>query len=404
MSTPQLRAQFPALTQMLGDYPLVYLDTAATSQKPQRVLEAMARFYREDCANVHRAAHQLSARATQAYEAVRDALQHFIHAARREEIIFTHGTTEAINLLAWGLGERFGRDDLILVDSCAHHANLLPWQQLAKRSGARLEPIPLDKDLRLDKAAFGLLLQQKPKLVALSHVSNVLGTVNDIAGLCQDIRAAGAISVVDGAQAVAHLPLDMQQLGCDFYAFSGHKMYGPSGIGVLWGRYELLDTLEPLLTGGEMIKTVSFQDSTFGDLPNRLEAGTPPIAEVIGLGEAIAFLEQQDRQALALAEQKLLNELQQGLSTIAGVELYAAHGDNLGAVAFNLKGEHHQDVGILLDQQGIAVRCGHHCAMPLMSLMGIKGCCRASVGIYTDEQDIKRFLDALKASAELLGY
>ncbi|MCH4294837.1 cysteine desulfurase [Shewanella sp. 3B26] len=415
MDISSLRAQFPALDQQLAEYPLVYLDTAATSQKPRQVLDAMAQFLATDNANVHRAAHTLSARATARYEAVRDKLQTFINASQREEIIFTHGTTEAINLVAHGLTAQFGRGDIILVDSAAHHANLVPWQELAKRSGAEVMPIPLSADLRLDEAAFDGLLTENVKLVALSHISNVLGTVNDVKALCAKARAKGALTLVDGAQAVAHRAVDVMDIGCDFYVFSGHKMYGPDGVGVLFGRFEALDSLTPLLTGGEMIKTVSFDGTHFGELPNRLEAGTPPIASVIGLGAAIDFLSSLDRTALERHEQQLMSLLTQGLASIPAVKLYgtgtetfaseaqAPEASNSGAVAFNLGDEHHQDVGILLDKYGIAVRCGHHCAMPLMAIMGVKGCCRASIGLYTSKDDIDRFIAALKDCAELLG-
>lgn len=415
MDISSLRAQFPALDQQLAEYPLVYLDTAATSQKPRQVLDAMAQFLATDNANVHRAAHTLSARATARYEAVRDKLQTFINASQREEIIFTHGTTEAINLVAHGLTAQFGPGDIILVDSAAHHANLVPWQELAKRSGAVVKPIPLTKELRLDEAAFDGLLTENVKLVALSHISNVLGTVNDVKALCAKARAKGALTLADGAQAVAHRAVDVMDIGCDFYVFSGHKMYGPDGVGVLFGRFEALDSLTPLLTGGEMIKTVSFDGTHFGELPNRLEAGTPPIASVIGFGAAIDFLSSLDRTALERHEQQLMSQLTQGLASIPAVKLYgtatetfaseaqAPEASNSGAVAFNLGDEHHQDVGILLDKYGIAVRCGHHCAMPLMTIIGVKGCCRASIGLYTSKDDIDHFIAALKDCAELLG-
>lgn len=387
---------------MLGDYPLCYLDTAATSQKPQSVLDAMAQYYLNDNANVHRAAHQLSARATSSYEKVRDELQGFINAKCREEIIFTHGTTESINLVAYGLTPQIAAGDLILIDTAAHHANIVPWQELAKRTGAIIKPIPLDRDGRLDRHAYQALLALKPKVVALCHVSNALGTVNPVVELVQQAKAQGAITLVDGAQAVAHLSLDMAAIDCDFYVFSGHKMYGPTGIGVLYGRFDKLETLTPLLTGGEMIKRVSFDGTEFGSLPNRLEAGTPPISEVIGLGAAIRFLQQHLTPEVQAHEAELLQYLQQQLRALGDVHLYAAHSDNLGAVAFNLGDEHHQDVGILLDQQGVAVRCGHHCAMPLMQSLNLKGCCRASIGIYTNKADIDRFIAALASVKELL--
>ncbi|QYJ94513.1 cysteine desulfurase [Shewanella spartinae] len=402
MEFSQLRSQFPALTQSLGDYPLVYLDTAATSQKPQGVIDAMGRYYQADNANVHRAAHQLSARATSQYEAVRDKVKAFIKADRREEIIFTHGTTEGINLVALGLASQLKAGDLILLDSAAHHANIVPWQMLAKQTGAEIVPIPLTDEARLDQEAYRQLLARKPSVVALSHVSNVLGTVNPVKEMIAQAKAVGALTLIDGAQAIAHLEVDMQALDCDFYLFSGHKMYGPTGIGILYGRYAALDKLEPLLTGGEMIKQVSFEGTTFNILPNRLEAGTPPIAEVIGLGAAIDFIQSLPRAELRAHEQALLNRLQDELRALGGISLYGAHQDNIGAVAFNLTGEHHQDVGILLDQQGIAVRCGHHCAMPLMQTLGLSGCCRASLGVYSNDEDVDRFIQALKSVKELL--
>lgn len=397
-----IRSQFPALNQMLDGYPLCYLDTAATSQKPQMVLDAMAQFYANDNANVHRAAHQLSARSTLSYENVRDQLQQFLKAKRREEIIFTHGTTESINLVAFGLTPQLNAGDVILIDAAAHHANIVPWQELAKRTGAIIKPIPLCQDCRLDINAYKTLLELKPKIVALCHVSNALGTVNPVAQLVQLAKKQGAITLVDGAQAVAHLTLDVTEIDCDFYVFSGHKMYGPTGVGVLYGRFDALDNLAPLLTGGEMIKRVSFEATEFGNLPNRLEAGTPPIAEVIGLGAAITFLQTELMPQVQVYEAELINYLQSQLRALGEVHLYGAFDDNIGVVAFNLANEHHQDVGILLDQQGVAVRCGHHCAMPLMQSLNLKGCCRASIGIYTNKDDIDRFIAALASVKDLL--
>ncbi|WP_394148503.1 cysteine desulfurase [Shewanella atlantica] len=402
MDLTQLRAQFPTLEQTLEGYPLCYLDTAATSQKPKRVLDAMAQYYEKDNANVHRAAHQLSSRATSQYEAVRDTLRRFINAGRREEVIFTHGTTEAINMVAFGLTPQINKGDLILIDTAAHHANIVPWQQLANRTGAIVKPIPLTDDCRLDELAYDALLQKKPAIVALSHVSNALGTLNPVNSLVNRAKQAGALTLVDGAQAIAHLAVDVKEIDCDFYVFSAHKMYGPTGLGVLYGRYEILDTLAPLMTGGEMIKTVSFEATEFNILPNRLEAGTPPIAEVIGLGEAVAFIDELPRDQTCRQESELIRYLQARLEQLGDITLYGAHRDNVGAVAFNLAGEHHQDVGILLDQQGIAVRCGHHCAMPLMQSLQIKGCCRASVGVYTSKDDIDKFIDALTSVKEML--
>ncbi|MCL1127017.1 cysteine desulfurase [Shewanella surugensis] len=402
MDFTPVRTQFPTLTQTFNGYPLCYLDTAATSHKPQRVLNAMTQFYLKNNANVHRAAHQLSSQATRQYEAVRDQVMDFIGAQHREEVIFTHGTTEAINMVAHGLTQYIDSGELILVDSLAHHANIVPWQVLAKQTGAIIKPIPLTKEGRLDLLAYDALLKQKPTIVALSHVSNALGILNPIETLVAKAKAVNAITLVDGAQAVAHMNINVQQIDCDFYAFSGHKMYGPTGVGILYGRLEILDSLNPLITGGEMIKSVTFEKTVYNTLPNRLEAGTPPIAEVIGLGEAIAFLNDIPAIEKIYHEKELLQYLQDQLKAIEGIILYGAHPDNIGAVAFNLHNEHHQDVGVLLDQQAIAIRCGHHCAMPLMQTLNIKGCCRASIGIYTNKQDIDCFMTALNNVITLL--
>lgn len=398
-----LREQFPILKQSFDGYPLCYLDTAATSQKPLQVIQAMQDYYLEFNANVHRAAHHLSSKATREYEAVRTNIAQFINAKQSAEIVFTSGATQSINMLAFGLTEQFNTDDVIVIDSAAHHANIVPWQQLAKKTGAKIIPIPLDKQLRLDVQAYEQLLQtHKVKLVALNHVSNVLGIINPIKELIAVAKQHHALTLIDGSQAIAHLSIDVQQLNCDFYVFSGHKMYGPTGIGILYGRYQELNKLAPMLTGGEMIKSVSFTGTTFGELPNKLEAGTPPIAEVIGLGAAINFISQLDAYYFK-QEQELLNYLQNALTHIPQITLYGAHQDNIATLAFNIKGEHHQDIGILLDQQGIAIRCGHHCAQPLMQALDIKGCCRASIGIYNNQSDIDQFITALKAAIELLN-
>lgn len=399
-----IRAQFPTLNQVLDEHSLCYLDSAATSQKPQMVLDAMAHYYQFDNANVHRAAHQLSARATVHYEHVRDQIQTFIKAQKRQEIIFTQGTTASINMVAHGVTHLFNQDDVILVDSAAHHANIVPWQALAQRTGAKVIPIGLDKFGHLDEFDFNDKLKLNPKLVALSHISNALGSVNDVKTLVAYAQDRGAMVLIDGAQAVAHIEVDVSDINCDFYVFSGHKMYAPTGIGVLYGKEDKLNMLTPMLTGGEMIKTVSFDGTTYGELPNRLEAGTPPIAEVIGLGAAVSFLQSFDRSQAKSHEQQLMSYLQQQLSELGDITLYGVHPDklNVGSVAFNLGNEHHQDVGILLDQQGVAVRCGHHCAMPLMQALNLKGCCRASIGIYTTKADIDQFIAALTQVKDLL--
>ncbi|WP_163934301.1 aminotransferase class V-fold PLP-dependent enzyme [Paraferrimonas sp. SM1919] len=401
MSIDTLWQQFPALLQSVGDHPLTYLDSAASTQKPQSVLDAMQGFYQKDYANVHRAAHSLSSRATFAYEAVRDKLIKFVGADSRQQIIFSHGTTSSINMVAHGLTPQINKGDRILVDTASHHANLVPWQALAKRTGAVIEPIAIDEYCRIDldkfaKQVFGA------KVVACAHVSNAIGAINPVQQICQLARAAGAISMVDGAQAISHLTIDIKAIGCDFYAFSGHKMYGPTGIGVLTGKLAALESLDPMLTGGEMIKSVSFTGTEYGPLPNRLEAGTPPIAEVIGLGAAIDFMHSFDSTAALSHERNLLAKTYQALSENDRIEIYGYHPEHIGVLAFNIKGEHHQDVATLLDQQGVAIRAGHHCAMPLMQHLGIKGSCRLSFAAYSKPQDVDAFLRALDEVLELL--
>ncbi|MGB0892805.1 MAG: cysteine desulfurase [Parashewanella sp.] len=406
VSTPladRVKRQFPVFETASNAQPFCYLDTAATSQKPLSVIEVVDNYYRNQNANVHRAAHRLSAEATFAYEGVRDKIKAFINAAQREEVIFTHGTTEAINMLAFGLAKQFNTGDVILVDTAAHHANLVPWQQLAKRTGAIIKPIPLDDSFRIDIQAYKTLLELSPKLVTVSHVTNALGTLNPVSELITLAKNSGALTVIDGAQAVAHIKVDVTALNCDYYVFSGHKMYAPTGVGILYGKKHALEQLTPMLTGGEMIKTVTFEQTEFTSLPNRLEAGTPPIASVIGLGAAIDFMQQYLTEAHQQQEQELLNYLQHSLQQLAGIEVYAAHADNHAVVAFNIEGEHHQDIGTLLDQQGIAIRCGHHCAMPLMQHMNLKGCCRVSIGMYTTKADIDFFIEGLIQVQELLS-
>ncbi|MBM7072322.1 cysteine desulfurase [Shewanella sp. 202IG2-18] len=397
-----LRPQFPTLKVEFDGTPLCYLDTAATSQKPASVIGAINNYYQTKNSNVHRAAHQLSSLATIEYEAVRQKIADLISANKSEEVIFTHGCTESINMVAAGLDPQIKEGDVILIDSAAHHANIVPWQQLANRTGAVIKPIPLTDNFQFDFKAYRSLLECEPKLVAITHVTNALGTLNPVSEIVKLAKAAGAITLVDGAQAIAHLDINVQEIDCDFYTFSGHKMYGPTGVGILYGKYDALDALLPLLTGGEMIKTVSFEETTFGKLPNKLEAGTPPIAEVFGLGAAVDFIKLHLTQAHQQQERVLLNYLTDKLSELTDIEVYAQSEQNVGVVAFNVKGEHHQDIGMLLDQQGIAIRCGHHCAMPLMDLMHIKGCCRVSVGIYSTQADVDTFIDALQQALELL--
>lgn len=392
----RLRGQFPALAQEVNGHPLVYLDNAATTQKPQAVLDAINHYYRTDNANVHRAAHALSGRATRAFEDARETVARFINAPRSHEVIWTRGTTEAINLVAqsWGMSELRAGDEIVL-STLEHHANIVPWQLVAQRTGAVIRVIPLDERGDLDMAAYLALLGPRTRLVSVAHVSNALGTVNPVKEMVAAAKAVGALSLIDGAQAVAHLVVDVQAIGCDFYAFSGHKLYGPTGIGVLWGRTELLERMPPWQAGGEMIDKVSFSGTTFNTLPFKFEAGTPHIAGAIGLAAAIGFVMEQDRDSLASHEAALTDYLVAGLQQVPGLRLVGEPGQRAGAISFLLEDIHPQDAATLLDMQGIALRVGHHCAMPLMESLGIGGTMRASLACYNNRDDVDALLAAL---------
>ena len=398
-----VRAQFPALQQRVNDQPLIYLDNAATTQKPLAVLQAMDEYYRRDNANVHRAAHTLSSRATAAFEAARERVRAFLHARHSSEIIWTRGTTEAINLVAYSWGQSNLRPgDESLLSTLEHHANIVPWQQVAARTGAELRVIPLTTSGDLDLAAFHALLSPRTRLLAIAQVSNALGTVNPVAELIAAAQTVGAVTLVDGAQAVGHLPIDVQFLGCDFYAFSGHKLYGPTGIGVLYGRAELLEQMPPWQTGGEMIQKVSFSGTRFNPPPFRFEAGTPPIAEAIGLAAALDFLAALP-EGWRRHEAALLQRLLDGLQQLPFIERVGTPSQQVGVVSLRLGDIHPQDAGELLDQMGIAVRVGHHCAMPLMESLGLDGTLRISLALYNSEAEVDALLAALARLPEFLG-
>jgi len=392
----QVRQDFPIFHR--GDpHPLVYLDSAATSQKPIQVIEAEARFYREWNANVRRGIYHLAYEATQRYEEARARLAEFI-GAKPDEVIFTRGTTEALNLAAFCLGEtRIQRGDRILVTEMEHHANLLPWQLLAQRKGAELLAVGIDSQGRLDLEDFREKLNAKTKVVALAHVSNVLGTINPVAEVAEAAHKVGAVVVVDAAQSVPHMPVKVADLGCDILAFSGHKMLGPTGIGVLWAKTALLEEFPPFLVGGEMIREVWIDRATWADPPAKFEAGTPPIAQAIGLAAAVDYL-----QALGMSEvwahgRELTGLALEGLLRREFVEVYGPKSqDERGAlVAFNLKGLHPHDVATLLDQEGICIRAGHHCAQPLHRRLGIPASCRVSFYVYNTKEEVELFLSAL---------
>ena len=390
-----LRGEFPILHQTVNGKPLMYLDNAATTQKPRAVIDAVSAYYERVNSNVHRGAHYLSDTATAEFEAARATVAAFLNAAR-EEIIWTKGTTEGINLVAQSYGrERLQPGDEVLITALEHHANIVPWQQACERTGATLKVVPLNEDGSVDEQAYFDLLGERTRIVALSHVSNSLGTVNPLARWLKAARDAGAVTLVDGAQAVAHFPVDVQQLGCDFYACSGHKLFGPTGIGALYGRRELLDAMPPYQTGGEMIETVSFEKSTWNELPYKFEPGTPNIAGVIGLGAAVRWLDRQDRTALAMHEDALLASATEQAEAFDGLKIIGHAATKVGVLSFLLDGAHPADVGTLLDQQGVAVRTGHHCCMPLMDRLGIPGTTRASFSIYNTLEEVDQLFQAL---------
>jgi cysteine desulfurase/selenocysteine lyase len=393
------RGDFPILDRIVNGHRLVYLDSAASSQKPRTVIEAMTRYYETSHANVHRSIHTLGEEATSLYEAARDRVQRFIGAGSREEVVFTRGTTDGINLVADALGRTLGPGDEILITELEHHSNIIPWQMAARGRGVTVRAVPVGADGMLDLDAFGRLLGPRTRVVAFAHVSNVLGTITPVAQMCARARSVGAITVLDGAQAAPHLLLDMSALGCDFYAFSSHKMLGPTGIGVLWGRLAALEALEPTRGGGEMIKEVWIDRARWNDLPWRFEPGTPPIAEAVGLTAAVEYLEKLGMEHVAEHERALARQAVELLQVVPGVTVYgpSAAIDRGAVVAFSVAGLHPHDVAALLDQEGIAVRAGHHCAQPLMDRYGITGTARASFSVYSSSEDVSLLAHAVAA-------
>jgi cysteine desulfurase/selenocysteine lyase len=391
------RPDFPILRRVVNGHPLVYLDSAASSQKPASVIEAIARYYERSHANVHRSIHTLGEEATELYEAARDAVRGFIGARAREEVIFTRGTTEGVNLVAQAIGRTLKPGDEILVTEMEHHSNLIPWQMACRDRGARLVAVPVLDGAHLDMAAFDRLLSPRTRVAAFTHVSNVLGTINPVALMAEKAHDAGALVLVDGAQAAPHLPLDLAALGADFYVFSGHKMLGPTGIGVLYGRREVLDRLEPAWGGGEMIKEVWIDHAQWNDLPWRFEPGTPPIAGAVGLHAAVEYLDKLGMARVSAHEQALTAQCLDALTAIPGVTVYGPRNPEIkgAVVAFNVAGVHPHDGAALLDQRGIAVRAGHHCAQPLMKRLGIVGTLRASFSVYNTAADVERLAAAL---------
>ncbi|RAS87505.1 cysteine desulfurase [Priestia endophytica] len=400
MNIHDIREQFPILHQEVNGNPLVYLDSAATSQKPLKVIEAVDKYYREYNSNVHRGVHTLGTRATDGYEGAREKVRKFINASSTEEVIFTRGTTTALNTIAASYGrENVGEGDEIVITYMEHHSNIIPWQQVAKATGATLKYIPLTDDGSLDLEEVRNTVTSNTKIVAIMHVSNVLGTINPVKEIARIAHENEAVMVVDGAQSAPHMKVDVQDLDCDFYAFSGHKMGGPTGIGVLYGKKALLEKMEPVEFGGEMIDFVNLYDSTWKELPWKFEGGTPIIAGAIGLGAAIDFLEDVGLDNIAAHEHKLAQYALEKLSTVEGITIYGPK-ERAGVVTFNLDEVHPHDVATVLDADGIAVRAGHHCAQPLMKYLNVSATARASFYLYNTEEEIDHFVSSLIKTKE----
>ena len=392
-----LRRDFPILERTVHGHPLVYLDNAASSQKPRQVVEAMVAYYYTHHANVHRGAHTLSVEATDAYEAARESVARFLHAPEARSVVFTRNTTEALNLFvsSWG-GSHLSAGDEVVVTVAEHHANLVPWHFLKRERGIVIKAVGLTDDHRVDLAALEAALGERTRVVATFHMSNVLGTINPLRRMADLAHGAGALFVVDGAQGAPHLPVDVQAIDCDVYALSGHKMLGPTGVGALWARAEILESMPPFLGGGEMIRKVTIDDSSYAGIPARFEAGTPPVAEAVGLAAAIDYLEGVGMEAVAEHDLALARYALERLDGLEGVELYGPRGEDRGGiVTFNIDGVHPHDVATALDADGIAIRSGHHCAQPLGRVLDASASARASFYLYTTEDEVDRFVDAV---------
>ena len=397
------RADFPILNETVHGRPLVYLDNAATSQKPQQVLDAIVEAYSRWNSNIHRGVHHLSQVATSKHEGARQAVADFINARSADEIVFTKGTTDSLNALAFSFGEAFIHEgDEIIISGLEHHSNIVPWQMLCERKKAVLRHIPLKDDLTLDMEAFKSMLSAKTKLVSIAHVSNVLGTIQPIEEIIRMAHENGALVCIDGAQSVPHMQVDVQALDCDFLAFSGHKMYGPTGIGVLYGKRKWLNQLPPHEGGGEMIEHVNWDHTTFNELPYKFEAGTPNFVGSYALQKAIEYMQSIGMEAIEAHEQALTAYCEEQLNTIHDVCIYAAGQPKAGVISFNIGNIHPFDVGTLLDQQGVAVRTGHHCAEPLIRHLGVPGTVRVSFGLYNDKNDVDAFIAALQKAQIML--
>ncbi len=400
----RIRKDFPILDQMVYNKPLIYFDSAASSQKPLQVLKKEEQLHLEYYGNIHRGAHFLADRATVDYEEVRDQVAGFIHAGSREEIIFTKGTTESINLVAFSFGEAFiSEGDEIIVSEMEHHANIVPWQMMAERKGAKVVMLPFADDGRLMIEDLDVLINERTKLIAVAHVSNTLGTINPVKAIIEKAHQSGIKVLVDGAQAIKHIPVDVQAMDADFYVFSAHKMYGPNGVGVLYGKKELLDRMPPYQGGGEMISEVSFKKTTYNELPYKFEAGTPHITGVIAFGEAIRYLLEMGVEEVAAYEHRLLEYATQKLLEIPGMIIYGTQPEKSGVITFNIEGIHSFDLGTMLDKMGIAARTGRLCADPVMQHYNVPGTVRISFAVYNTVEEIDHFIEALKKLVVMLG-
>jgi cysteine desulfurase/selenocysteine lyase len=399
-----IRADFPILQEKSHGQPLVYVDNTATTQKPWQVIQAISQYYATTNANVHRGVYDLAERATQVYEAARQTVQHFIHAKKAEEIVFVHGTTEAINLVAHCYGlTHIKAGDEILISQMEHHSNWVPWQNVCEKTGAHLKIIPLNAFGEIDQEAFIKLLNPRVKLLAISHVSNVLGTINPIAAMIQKAHALDIPVLIDGAQGVPHMPIDVQALDCDFYVFSGHKMYAPMGIGVLYAKEKWLEKMPPYQTGGGMIEQVSLAKTTYQKLSAKFEAGTPNVADAVGLSAAIQYMQKIGVAKIAAYEKQLLQIAEQQFNTIEGLQIVGKAREKAAVISFVMRQAHPHDVATILDSEGIAARAGHHCAMPLMTYLGLSATLRISFGIYNTLEEIERVMRALRKVKQIFG-
>jgi len=404
LDVARIRDDFPILKQQVCGRPLVYLDNAATSQKPRQVIEAISRFYSEDYSNIHRGVHTLSQRSTQSYEAVRTKVQRFIHAAEDREIIFVRGATEGINLVAFGyLRPRLQAGDEIVISGMEHHSNIVPWQMLCEEKDARLRVIPINDNGEVIFEEYEKLLSSKTRLVAVTHVSNALGTINPIRRMVEVAHRHQIPVMVDGAQAIPHLAVDVQALGCDFYTFSGHKLYGPTGIGVLYGKAGLLESMSPFQGGGDMIASVTFEKTTYNKIPHKFEAGTPDIAGVIGLGAAIDYVQAIGLASISSYEEQLLAYATHEVSKISGLRILGSAKEKASVLSFTLEGVHPHDIGTILDQQGIAIRAGHHCAQPVMDRFQVPATARASFAFYNTKKEVDALVNGIRAVTEVFS-